>query len=98
MLLAAGSVRVFSPQATHFAEEVDGILLSMLHCRGFTILHEAARHGHNDLAQLLLQKAASVNATTHTGLCLNEVIRVIVHDAGNIRTVLGFERPRLSQA
>ena len=62
-----------SPQATHFAEEVDGILLCMLHCQGFTILHEAARHGHNDLAQLLLQKAASVNATTHTRLCLNEL-------------------------
>jgi len=27
-----------------------------------------------------------------------EVMGVIVHDAGSIRTVLGFDRPRLSQA
>ena len=39
-------------------------------CRGVTALHNAAWHGHKEVAQLLLEKDAHVNAADNHGLGL----------------------------
>ena len=60
-------------------ETVKRRYLNTVDAHGMTCLHYASKHGHTDIALLLLDNGASINFTTRQGGALQTAIRYMFH-------------------